>query len=210
MLALTPVLQVLDLVGVFAFATSGALVAVRREFDVVGMAVLACVTALGGGVVRDLVIGAVPPAAFTELGYVVVPASAVLLTFVAHRMVERLGRVVLILDAVGLGVFSVTGALKALAHGLGPVQAVGLGVVTAIGGGILRDVVAGERPAVLRRDSELYAVPAALAAALAVTGDRLGVDQFLIAAGAPAVAFVVRLLALRFHWRAPRLRRATP
>jgi len=209
-LALTPVLQVLDLVGVFAFATSGALVAVRREFDVVGMAVLACVTALGGGVVRDLVIGAVPPAAFTELGYVVVPASAVLLTFVAHRMVERLGRVVLILDAVGLGVFSVTGALKALAHGLGPVQAVGLGVVTAIGGGILRDVVAGERPAVLRRDSELYAVPAALAAALAVTGDRLGVDQFLIAAGAPAVAFVVRLLALRFHWRAPRLRRATP
>ncbi|MHA6627170.1 trimeric intracellular cation channel family protein [Pseudonocardia sichuanensis] len=207
MSALTPVLQVLDLVGVFAFATSGALVAVRRDFDLVGMVVLAGVTALGGGIVRDLVIGAVPPAAFTEPGYVVVPAVAVLLTFVAHRLVERLGRAVLVLDAVGLGLFSVAGALKALAHGLGPVQAVVLGVVTAIGGGILRDVVAGEPPAVLRRDSELYAVPAALAATLAVIGDRLQLDEGWNAAVALAVGFVVRLLAVRFHWRAPRARR---
>jgi uncharacterized membrane protein YeiH len=206
--ALNPVLQVLDLVGVFAFATSGALVAVRREFDLIGMFVLAGVTALGGGVVRDLVIGAAPPVAFTDPAYVAVPAAAVALTFVAHRVVERMGSAVLVLDAAGLGLFSVAGALAALARGLGPVQAVVLGVVTAIGGGILRDVLAGERPAVLRRDSELYAVPAALAAALAVAGERLAVGEVWIAAGAPAVAFVVRLLALRYHWRAPRPRLA--
>jgi uncharacterized membrane protein YeiH len=205
--ALTPVLQVLDLVGVFAFATSGALVAVRRDFDLIGMVVLAGLTALGGGVVRDLVIGSVPPAAFTEPGYVAVPAAAVLLTFLAHRPVERLGRAVLVLDAVGLGTFSLAGALKALAHGLGPVQAIVLGVVTAIGGGILRDVVAGEPPAVLRRDSELYAVPAGLTATLAVIGDGLQWAEGWNAGGALAVGFVVRLLAVRYHWRAPRPRR---
>ncbi|MGH3584894.1 MAG: trimeric intracellular cation channel family protein, partial [Pseudonocardia sp.] len=203
MVPMAPVLQVLDLIGVFAFATSGALVAVRRDFDLIGMIVLAGVTALGGGVIRDLVIGGVRPAAATELGYVLVPLAAVLLTFFAHRLVERLGRAVLVLDAAGLGLFAVTGALKAHAHGLGPLQAVALGAVTAIGGGILRDVLAGERPAVLRRDSELYAIPAALAASMAVTGELMGMGGPVVPVVATVTAFVVRLLAMHFGWRAP-------
>lgn len=147
----------------------------RRDCDVVGMLVLAGVTALGGGIVRDLVIGDVPPVAFVDLRYVAVPLAALLLTFVAHRLVERLTRAVLVLDAAGLGLYGVTGAVKSHAAGLGPLQAVALGVVTAVGGGVMRDVLVGERPSVLRRDSELYAIPAALAATVALAGLHLDV-----------------------------------
>lgn len=201
--------EILDLVGIFVFAVSGALLAVRKDFDVIGMAVLAEMTGLGGGVLRDLVIGAVPPAAFTDLGYPLVPLGATVIVFFWHPQFDRRGAIrgaVLVFDAAGLGLFCVTGAIKALAYGLGPVQSVGLGLCTAVGGGILRDVLANDVPSVLY-DKELYAIPALLGAALAVTAYELGAYNVVTALAAALLAFALRLVARRLRWRAPRARR---
>ncbi|WP_030167673.1 trimeric intracellular cation channel family protein [Spirillospora albida] len=199
------VTALLDLAGIFVFAVSGALTAVRRRMDVVGMVMLAEATALGGGVVRDVLIGAVPPAAFTSTGYVLVPLAASALVFFWHPQVARLLPAVLLFDAAGLGLFCATGTLKALHHGLSPLHAVLLGVLTAVGGGILRDVLAGQIPVVLY-DRQLYALPAMMGAAVTAGGAGAGLREGAVTAGAAALAFSLRVLAMRFSWRTPRPR----
>ncbi|HEU0001595.1 MAG TPA: trimeric intracellular cation channel family protein [Ktedonobacteraceae bacterium] len=195
---------ILNLIGTFVFAISGALLAVRKNYDIVGMAVLAGITAIGGGVIRDLTIGAVPPAAFTDASYFWIPLLAVVLTFFAHAQMNRLNAAVLVFDAAGLAVFCVSGTAKALSYGLGPIPAVALGVLTAVGGGIMRDVLAHDEPAVFRADSELYALPAFLGSIIVVIIPHLPINSS-IAAGLTAVfVFVLRLLALRFGLKAPR------
>jgi uncharacterized membrane protein YeiH len=148
-----------ELVGIFAFAVSGALMAIRKDFDVVGIVLLAGITALGGGVARDLVIGAIPPTAFTHLGYFLTPVAAAAVTFFAHPAFERLTTAVLVFDAAGLGLFCVGGTLKALAYGLSPLPAAALGVLTGVGGGVLRDVIAREIPALVRPDTSCTPCP---------------------------------------------------
>ncbi|SOR78893.1 putative membrane protein [Streptomyces chartreusis NRRL 3882] len=194
----------LDLIGIFVFAISGALLAVRKNFDVFGIAVLAEVTALGGGLFRDLVIGAVPPAAFTDLGYFLTPLLATLLVFFLHPQVERIQVAVNVFDAAGLGLFCVAGTIKAYEYGLGLTASAGLGLTTAVGGGVLRDVLANEVPSLLRWDRDLYAVPAIVGAALVALCIRYDALNPLTSALAVITAFVLRLLAMRFHWRAPR------
>ncbi|GAA0473308.1 trimeric intracellular cation channel family protein [Streptomyces stramineus] len=194
----------LDLAGIFVFAISGALLAVRKNFDVFGMAVLAEVTALGGGLFRDLVIGAVPPAAFTDLGYFLTPLLATLIVFFLHPEVERITKAVGVFDAAGLGLFCVTGTMKAHAHGLGLTSSATLGLATAVGGGVLRDILAHEVPSLLRWDRDLYAVPAmvgATMAALLIRFDALDASTSVLPV---LTAFALRLMAMRFHWRAPR------
>ncbi|MFH9552426.1 trimeric intracellular cation channel family protein [Streptomyces sp. NBC_00377] len=194
----------LDLIGIFVFAISGALLAVRKNFDVFGIAMLAEVTALGGGVFRDLVIGAVPPAAFTDLGYFLTPLLAALLVVFLHPQVERIQQGVNVFDAAGLGLFCVTGTTKAYDYGLGLTAAAALGVATAVGGGVLRDVLANEVPSLLRWDRDLYAVPAIVGATVVVLCIRYDVLTPLASGSAAVTAFALRLLAMRFHWRAPR------
>lgn len=192
-----------ELVGIFAFAVSGALMAIRKDFDVVGIVLLAGITAHAGGVARDVIIGAIPPVAFTHLGYFLMPVAAAAVTFFAHRAFERLTTAVLVFDAAGLGFFCVAGTLKALAYGLSPLPATALGVLTGVGGGLLRDMIAREIPALVRPDTELYAVPA-VAGVLAVVGLwELGYRGPWIAAGAAAFIFVFRLVAMARHWHAP-------
>ncbi|MFD5159829.1 trimeric intracellular cation channel family protein [Streptomyces hawaiiensis] len=194
----------LDLIGIFVFAISGALLAVRKNFDVFGMAVLAEVTALGGGLFRDLVIGAVPPAAFTDLGYFLTPLLATLLVFFLHPQVERIQVAVNVFDAAGLGLFCVAGTIKAYEYGLGLTASAGLGLTTAVGGGVLRDVLANEVPSLLRWDRDLYAVPAIVGSALAALCIHYDALNPLTSSLAVITAFVLRLLAMRYHWRAPR------
>lgn len=195
--------EVLDLIGIFAFGLSGALLAVRKRFDAVGIAVLAEVTALGGGLFRDLVIGATPPVAFTNIGYFVTPFAAAALAFFWHPRLARINRFVQLFDAIGLGVFCVVGTVKALSYGMHPLPAVFVGAATAIGGGAARDVLARETPALLHPESEIYAVPALLGSALAALLAVAGVLTPTTSALAVVVAIVVRLLALRYGWRAP-------
>ncbi|MFJ1806021.1 MULTISPECIES: trimeric intracellular cation channel family protein [unclassified Streptomyces] len=194
----------LDLIGIFVFAISGALLAVRKNFDVFGIAMLAEVTALGGGVFRDLVIGAVPPAAFTDLGYFLTPLLAALLVVFLHPQVERIQQGVNVFDAAGLGLFCVTGTTKAYDYGLGLTASAALGLATAVGGGVLRDVLANEVPSLLRWDRDLYAVPAIVGATMVVLCIRYDMLTPLASGSAAVTAFALRLLAMRFHWRAPR------
>ncbi|WP_052091480.1 trimeric intracellular cation channel family protein [Modestobacter caceresii] len=203
-------MQVLDLIGVFAFAVSGALMAIGRDHDVVGIAILAVVTALGGGITRDLVLGDTPPPAFTRWQYLVVALAAAAVTSVAHPWLGRLSRPLLVFDAAGLGLFCVAGTEKALDHGLAPVAAALLGVTTAVGGGVLRDVLARETPALFRADSELYAVPALVGALVVGTASTSDADGPALGAGVACAVFVVRVLALQRHWRGPRARGRRP
>lgn len=197
-------MQVLELIGVLAFAVSGGLAAIRRDFDVVGIAILAVVTALGGGILRDVVLGDTPPPAFTRWEYLVVALAGAAVAAVAHPVIARLSRPLLVFDAAGLGLFCVAGTEKALDHGLAPVAAACLGVTTAVGGGVLRDVISREIPALVRADSELYAVPAVVGALVVGVASTVEVDGPALSAGVAAAVVVVRLLALHRHWRGPR------
>lgn len=195
-------LLALDLVGIFVFAISGGLVAVRNQLDIVGVVVLAMATGLGGGVIRDVVIGAVPPPAVADWRYLLVPVVGGLVTFWLHPAVGRLERVINVFDAFGLGLFCVAGALKAQEYGLGPAPSAALGMVTGVGGGIIRDLLAGRVPVIFRY-GELYAIPALAGAAIAATGAELGVAHGVILAPAALVTIGWRLIAVRRGWRAP-------
>ncbi|MFI1912022.1 trimeric intracellular cation channel family protein [Nocardia sp. NPDC020380] len=194
-----------NMVGVFAFGVSGALLAVRRRFDVVGIAVLAVATATGGGIIRDLVIGSTPPQAFVRLSYGGVALLSAALIFFWHPPARVIRTPLNIADAIGLGIFCVTGTVTAYQHGMQATSAAALGVVTAVGGGVIRDVLAGMTPSVLS-DGELYAVPALLGSA--VTAILLANGQYTYWTGglAGAGAVLLRLIALRRHWHAPMAR----
>jgi uncharacterized membrane protein YeiH len=190
----------LNLIGTFVFGLSGGLAAARARLDLFGVIVLAGVVGLAGGIIRDLLIG-VPPATFRDSRYLAVVAAAGLVSFFAKPAVERVQRGVLVFDAIGLSVFCVTGASKALDFGLGPVQAVLLGAITGIGGGIVRDVLLSEIPFVLRK--ELYAVPALLGAGVLVVAQKAGSLSPVFPLIGAGVCFAVRLAGLRYSLNVP-------
>lgn len=193
---------VLDLAGTFAFALNGALTAVRAaRLDIVGVVTLGMITAMGGGIVRDVLLGALPPATFNDWRYLAVAAGGGLLAFALSRQLERLATPIEIFDALGLSLFAVTGAAKALALGAGTGQAILLGAITAVGGGTIRDVLVRRVPTVL--SSELYAIPALLGAAVVVVGTRAGGGALVVALAGAAVCLLVRLVGLRFRLDAP-------
>lgn len=195
------ILVVFDLVGIFVFAITGALVAVRKGLDVFGVLVLAGTTGLGGGFLRDVLIDATPPAALQDWRYLVVPVAAGLLAFFYHPAIGRAERSITVLDAFGLGLFCVTGALKALDYGLGVVPAALMGMVTGIGGGMLRDLLAGRVPAVFR--GELYATPALAGAVLVVAGAHTDLSTVVVALAGGGLCIAWRLVAIWRHWQAP-------
>ena len=195
-------LLVLDLTGTFAFALNGSLTALRAaRLDIVGVVALGMITALGGGIIRDVLLGSLPPATFSDWRYLAVAAGGGLITFVFGRRLERLNTPIILLDAVGLSLFAVTGASKAIDFGLGPAQAVILGTITGVGGGTLRDVLNGQIPSVLR--SGLYAIPALVGATITVVASLLGAYGPATAIGAAAVCFGIRVLGVRFDLNAP-------
>ena len=198
----SPVYLALDLTGTFAFALNGALTAVRvARLDIVGVVTLGMITAIGGGIIRDILLGALPPATFSDWRYLTVAALGSLVAFLFGRGLDRLAMPILVLDAAGLSLFAVSGALKGLDLGVGAAQAVILGAITGVGGGTLRDVLIREIPAVL--SSGLYAIPALVGAFLVVGGDRLGVPELPAAVGAAAVCFAIRMLGVRYGIDAP-------
>jgi uncharacterized membrane protein YeiH len=192
---------VLDLVGTFVFAISGAVAAINRRLDIFGILVLSFVAGNFGGITRDVLIGAVPPAALTDEWYLLVSILAGLITFFWYAGVDRLRSPVLLFDAVGLSLFAVTGAQKAIAFGLNPVMAALLGMLTGIGGGMTRDILVAEIPQVLR--SDLYAVAALAGASVVVLGDRLDLPYGVSALTGAALCFGLRLMAIRYGWHLP-------
>ena len=195
------ILLVVDLAGTFVFALSGAMAGVKHRLDLFGILVLSFAAATAGGIARDVLIGALPPAAISDWRYVVTSLLAGLLAFGWHPSVSRLWSPVLIFDAAGLGLFAVSGALKALDFGLSPVAAVLLGGLTGIGGGIVRDVLVAEIPTVLR--AELYAIAALAGASLVAIGGLLHLPAAPVAVVGAAVCFGLRLGAIWHGWQLP-------
>jgi uncharacterized membrane protein YeiH len=195
------ILVILDLVGTFVFALSGALVGVRHRLDLFGVLVLSFVAANGGGVMRDTMIGATPPAALQDWRYVAISIAAGLLTFWRAGAIERWRNPVQTLDAVGLGVFAVAGALKAQAFGLGPVGAMLLGMLTGIGGGMIRDVLVAQVPTVLK--AELYAIAALVGAGVVVLGTTLALPVTWVVVAGVLSCTGLRLFAIRRGWKLP-------
>ncbi|MEK6441885.1 trimeric intracellular cation channel family protein [Pseudonocardia sp. T1-2H] len=194
-------LVVLDLTGVAVFAVSGALAAVYARLDVFGVLVLACVTALGGGVVRDLLLGISPPTTLRQWPFLVTPVVVALVVFRFHPAVARLRRGTQLADALGLALFVTTATSTGLATGAPGITSAIVGVITGIGGGVLRDVLLNEVPQVLRR--EIYAIAALLGATLVVIGTRLGITPVAVTLVAAAVVAGLRIVALWRGWNAP-------
>ncbi|MGV0760864.1 trimeric intracellular cation channel family protein [Tistrella mobilis] len=195
------VLAALDLIGTFVFALSGAVVAVRRGLDLFGVLVLSFAAASAGGILRDLLIGAVPPAAISQPRYVLTACVAGVFTFYRHALIERFRNPVQVSDAAGLALFAVSGAQKALGAGLEPAMAALLGMLTGIGGGILRDVLVAQVPAVLKAD--LYAVAALAGAGVVVTAHALDLPAAPSMLAGAALCFGLRVMAIRHGWQLP-------
>lgn len=203
MLTLDTHLQLaLDLVGVFAFALTGGLVAVKKGLDLFGVLVLAAAAALGGGVVRDVVIGHIPPVGLSDWRLLTAAVVAGLLTFLFHPGIERIGRFVRVLDAAGLAVFAIGGSLMALGAGVDALPSVLVGVITAIGGGMIRDILAGQVPEVLRR--EMYALPALFGSTLVVSAHHFDVISPWVVWGCVLLVFGIRMAAVVLDIHAPK------
>lgn len=201
LLTTAPLLLTLDLIGTFVFAISGAASGVKSRLDVFGVCVLAFVAGNAGGMTRDLLIGAVPPAAISNWRYVAASLIAGVATFLWYPGITRLQRIVLLFDAAGLATFAVAGTQKALAYDVNPVAAAWLGMLTGIGGGMMRDVLVKEIPVVLRAD--FYAVAALTGAAIVVVGHLLHWPPVPTTIAGASVCFFMRLTAIRRGWRLP-------
>lgn len=199
--AMKMLVLVLDLIGTFVFALSGALAGAKRGLDFFGIMVLAFAAGNVGGITRDLLIGAVPAAAISDWRYLLASMLAGVLIFFWHSIIERLQSAILVFDAGGLALFAVAGTQKALAFGLDPIMAALLGMLTGIGGGMMRDVLLREIPVVLR--SEIYALAALAGAVVVVIGDEILLPSTMVAIAGAILCFAIRMLAIRRSWKLP-------
>lgn len=202
-------LLLFELIGTVAFAASGAMVGLSKKMDIFGIAVLGLVTAVGGGVIRDLVLGITPPATFINPIYAAVAFSVSVILFVpAVRSFlfgkkEAYEKIMLIMDSLGLGIFTVVGIETAYlgGHSESVFLLVFVGVITGVGGGIIRDVLAQNTPAVLKK--HFYATASIIGAVIAIILWEL-FGQYAAMLGGALVIFVLRLLAAKYRWKLPK------
>lgn len=196
-------LLTVDLVGTFVFALEGATAAIQGELDLLGVMVLSFATALAGGIIRDLLIGAIPPGAIRDWRYPAVAFLAGATVFLWHNYVSRLPQsFLMVADAAGLSLFAVAGAAKALDYGIHPFLAVLMGAITGVGGGTVRDLLLARIPTVLR--SDIYAVAAMTGAAVMVLGLRMGLAPTLMTFTGAITCFLLRVIAVWRHWNLPK------
>ncbi|HRO47522.1 trimeric intracellular cation channel family protein [Agriterribacter sp.] len=193
--------KLLDLAGTFAFAISGAVAAKHRELDMFGIFAVAFTVACGGGIIRDLCIGAIPPVGLSDWRYLATAMLAALMTIGLHALVERLYQPVLLFDALGLSLFAVSGAHKALLYGHNAEVAILLGMMTAVGGGVLRDVLLNRIPVIFQK--EIYASAALVGTIVVVAGTYFRWPDTVVSLTAIILCFTLRFLALRYHWNLP-------
>lgn len=196
------VYEALQLVGISAFAISGALVGVRRGLDLLGILVVGSATGVGGGIIRDLLLGVHPPVSLTHWPYLATALAASLAVFFIHPGLARIRRFEIVFDAFGLGLFSAGSTVGALESGNTWVVAILVGTITAVGGGVVRDVLVNTVPGVLTR--ELYAVSAIFGAAVAGGALALGATASVATIGGGACAIVLRLVSIARGWHLPK------
>jgi uncharacterized membrane protein YeiH len=191
-----------DIAGTLVFAVEGAMAAVNGNLDFIGIVVLAFCTALGGGLIRDILLGALPPAALRDWRYPTIPIVAAILVFFLHRYVRAIPSAIQVLDAAGLALFAVAGTIKARLHKMNALVAVMLGTITAVGGGTVRDVLLNQVPNVLR--IEIYATAALVGSACMIAARKLRLSSNAAAAIGGGVCFLLRILGLWRHWNLPK------
>jgi uncharacterized membrane protein YeiH len=197
-------LAIVDFTGTFFFAVEGALAAIHGNLDFLGMAVLAFATAVGGGILRDLLIGEAPPGAVRDWRYGAIALAGAAAAFFFHQVVQEIPvMAMLMLDAAGLALFSVSGAAKALDYDIHPAMAVLMGGITGVGGGTVRDVLLAQVPTVLRAD--VYATAALLGAAVLVIGLRLNQPRVAVGVAGGLACFLLRMAAVLLHWNLPKV-----
>lgn len=190
-----------DLLGTFVFALSGATLAVRYRLDVFGVLVLSCAAAVSGGLARDVLIGAQPPAALADWRYLATAMLAGVLTFYRHQAIERMRNPVQVFDAFGLALFAVLGTSKALDHGVSPFAATLLGMLSGIGGGVARDVLVARIPVVLK--AELYAVAALVGGGVVAVAEVFALPRGAAMLAGAVACFGLRYMAIRHGWHLP-------
>jgi uncharacterized membrane protein YeiH len=192
---------VLNLSGTFAFGLSGGILAVKKRMDLFGVLVLSVSTGLGGGIVRDLILGHTPPATLTDWRYLGTAGLAGVLVFVWYNRIANHGTFITTFDAVGLSIFTVTGTVIALKAGLGPAPAALLGILTGVGGGVVRDVLAAEIPLIFR--SEVYAVASMLGAVIVIAASQAGFSGIPSEILAAIATFILRMVSVQRGWKIP-------
>lgn len=195
-------IEFFDYLGVFVFGLSGAIVAIRKSMDVVGVLALAITSGLVGGITRDMMLGDTPVSALQHPFILLVPCAGAAVVIFFPSLVAHISHPVLFFDAVGLGIFSAVGASKALDADLGLAAVVLVGTITAVGGGAVRDVFSGEIPLIFVPGSRFYAIPAALGALLIAIAFRLGVNDSVSMLSGVFLTAGLRLLSIRFNWHA--------
>lgn len=194
------VLSIVDIIGTVAFAVSGVLVGIRNKLDLFGIYVLAMITASGGGIIRDIVIGRKVPVFFTHWKYFVAITITMVVTCVLYSFINKIMTVVILFDAIGLGVFTVTATYKAIEYGLPLLGVVFAGAITGIGGGIMRDILVNEIPLIFR--SEIYAIPSIIGSVLFyILYDKININinTYLCI----AVILVIRLISIKYKFNLP-------
>ncbi len=202
-LKMEAVILAADLIGTLVFAVEGALSAIRSELDLLGVMVIAFIAALGGGVIRDVLIGATPPNAIRDWRYPALTFLAGLLTFLFHSTFQGISyHLLLVLDAAGLSLFAVAGVEKAIMFGIRPFVAMLMGTVTGVGGGVIRDILMARIPAVLQTD--IYATAAFFGAFIVLVGRRFGLSEGAAGLLGGLMCFTVRLLSVAYGWHLPK------
>src|SRR5256712_9192340 len=191
----------LNFSGTFAFGLSGGILAVKKRMDLFGVLVLSVATGLGGGIMRDLILGHTPPATITDWHYLAAAALAGIIVFLWYNRIANHGTFVTTFDAVGLSVFTVTGTVIALDASLGPAPAALLGMLTGVGGGVLRDVLAAEVPLIFR--SEVYAVASMLGAVIIIVASQAGFSGIRAEILAALATFILRMVSVQRGWKIP-------
>jgi uncharacterized membrane protein YeiH len=196
------IIYILDLVGTAAFAASGAWVGVRKHMDLFGVLVLGVVTAVGGGTLRDLLLGDIPPFSLKDETYICIAITVSLVVFINRVRFEAFEKPLLYFDAIGLGTFVVIGTTKALDFQLGFLGAVLMGVMTGTAGGVVRDILANQVPLILRR--EIYASACVAGGVLLIVLLQIGAGRPIAALFAASTVIIVRLLAIHYNWALPK------
>lgn len=197
-------LYAIDLAGTLLFGIEGATAAIAGNLDLLGLMVLAFATALAGGIIRDVLIGATPPSSLRDWRYSVAAFTGAAIVFFLHQFVQAIpGTLIMLLDAAGLLLFAISGTEKALVYQMSPFIAILLGGITGVGGGTVRDILLARVPNILRAD--VYATAALAGSAVMVIGRRIGIPQVLSAILGGVVCFALRVISVWLHWNLPKI-----
>ena len=192
-----------DLVGTFVFAISGVLTASSKKFDVFGASVIAFVTAIGGGTLRDLLIGSHPIAWIKDLNYLYIIIAAIFVSILFKKYIIKLRKTLFLFDTIGIGVFTIIGVQKSLDLEISPIIAIMMGTISAVFGGVIRDILTNETPLIFRK--EIYATPCILGGVLYLLISQTGIDLRIISLITALLIISIRLLAVQKKWSLPRV-----